>query len=156
MSRSETLSQSTRIAGRIIGWIISIVLTLCGFGFYYAHQAWSTGFFRASFSTELAVLLYVSVLYVAVNATAKLLTDQKTTLAMIELLGALLTGVTSLALFVIFPLNFAHVGDVLPSLLQPLLSWVSNDVGRFVYGVAVFGSIIAIIVDSAKLLTAHN
>jgi hypothetical protein len=91
-----------------------------------------------------------------VNATAKLLTDRKGTLAMVELLGALLTGVATLCLFVVFPFNFAHLGDVLPSLLQPLLRWVTNDIGRILYAVAVFGSVIAIIVDSAKILTARN
>ena len=144
------------IAGRIIGWIIAVILTLCAFGFYYAHQAWSTGFFTASFSTGLAVLLYVSILYLIVNSTAKLLTNRKGTLAMIELLGALLTGIATLCLFVVFPFNFAHVSDVLPSLLRPLLGWVTNDIGRILYGVAVFGSVIAIIVDSAKLITARN
>ena len=144
------------IAERIIGWIIAVILTLCAFGFYYAHQAWSTGFFTASFSTGLAVLLYVSILYLIVNSTAKLLTNRKGTLAMIELLGALLTGIATLCLFVVFPFNFAHVSDVLPSLLRPLLGWVTNDIGRILYGVAVFGSVIAIIVDSAKLITARN
>ena len=56
----------------------------------------------------------------------------------------------------VFPFNFAHVSDVLPSLLRPLLGWVTNDIGKILYGVAVFGSFIAIIVDSAKLITARN
>ncbi|HEX7586770.1 MAG TPA: hypothetical protein VF478_00490 [Anaerolineae bacterium] len=144
------------VAGRIVGWIIAVILTLCAFGFYYAHQVRATGFFTAGFTAELAVLLYVSILYLIVNATAKLLTDRKGSLAMVELLGALLTGFATLCLFVVFPFNFAHVGDVLPSLLQPLLRWVTNDIGRILYAVAVFGSVIAIIVDSAKLLTARN
>ena len=144
------------LGGRLIGWIIGIFLTLCGVGFYYAHQAWSTGFFTASFSTELAVLLYVSVLYTGVNATAKLLTDRKITLIAIELIGAFLTGIATLALFIVFPFNFAHVGDVLPGLLRPLLGWVTNDIGRIAYGLAVFGSIVAIIADGARLVTARN
>ena len=151
----STATQS-QIAGRIIGWFIAVVLMLCGLGFYYAHQAWSTGFFTPNFTGELAVLLYVSILYVAINATARLLTDRKSTLTMIELLGALLTGITTLCLFVAFPFNFAHVGDVLPGLIQPLLRWVTNDVGRILCAVAVFGSAIAIIVDSAKLVRARN
>ncbi len=157
MSLSEPLSkQTTNIVGRIIGWIVSVFLTLCAFGFYYAHQAWSTGFFTASFTTGLAVLLYVSVLYLVVNATAKLLTDRKGIVIAVELLGAVLTGFATIALFIVFPFNFAHVADVLPSLLRPLLSWVTNDIGRIVYGVAVFGSIIAIIADSARLITVRD
>ena len=104
--------QSTNIAGRIIGWIISIILTLCGLGFYYAHQAWSTGFFTASFSTELAVLLYVSVFYVAVNATAKLLTDRKSTVLAVELIGAFLTSIATLALFVALIVSLWKHGKV--------------------------------------------
>ena len=139
-----------------MGWIVGVIVTLCAFVFYYAHQVQATGFFTDGFTTELAVLLYVSILYLIVNATAKLLTDRQSTLAMVELLGALLTGVATLCLFMVFPFNFAHVGDVLPSLVQPLLKWITNDVGRILYAVAVFGSVIAIIVDSAKLVTGRN
>ena len=148
-------TKTTNLAGRIIGWIISVFLTLLAFGFYYAHQAWSTGFFTASFSTGLAVLLYVSVLYLAVNATAKLLTDQKRIVITVELIGAILTGLATLSLFVVFPFSFAHVGDVLPSLIRPLLSWITNDIGRIAYGLGVFGSIVAIIADSARLITGR-
>jgi hypothetical protein len=147
---------SPALAGRIIGWTISVILTLCAFGFYYAHQTWSTGFFTTGFSSGLAILLYVSVLYLIVNATAKLVTGRQSTLALIELVGALLTGIATVCLFVVFPFNFAHVGDVLPNQLQFLLSWVTNDIGRILYGVAVLGSVIAILVDSAKLMTARN
>jgi hypothetical protein len=149
-------TQITNLAGRIIGWGIGVFLAMCAFGFYYAHQAWSTGFFTPSFTTELAVLLYVSVLYLAVNATAKLLIDRNRTLISIELIGACLTGIATLALFIVFPVNFAHVGDVLPSLLRPLLSWVTNDIGRFAYGLAVFGSLVAIVADGIRLVTARN
>ena len=148
--------QSVGQAGRIIGWVISVFITLCAFGFYYAHQAWSTGFFTASFTTGLAVLLYVSVLYLAVNSTAKLLTNRKSAVITVELIGAFLTGIATLALFIVFPFNCAHVGDVLPTPLQPLLGWVTNDIGKIAYGLAVLGSIVAIIADSARLVTARD
>jgi hypothetical protein len=35
-------------------------------------------------------------------------------------------------LFIVFPFNFAHLGDLLPSSLQFLLSWIPNYLGRII------------------------
>ncbi len=55
-------------------------------------------------------------------------------------------------IFVAFPLNFAHVADVVPTPFQFILSWITNDIGRIIVALALLASVIAVAVDSVKLV----
>jgi hypothetical protein len=125
--------------------------TVLVFGFYMAHYAWSTGFFTSAFTPVLAVLFFASVLYVMVNTSAKAITPRKDTLALIELVGAVLFVVVAAWIFEVFPLNFTHVADVIPTPFQFLLSWLTNDIGRILVALVLLAAVIAFAVDAVKL-----
>ncbi|MDD1770810.1 MAG: hypothetical protein LUO79_06975, partial [Methanomassiliicoccales archaeon] len=50
--------------------------------------------------------------------------------------------IVSIWFMITFPFDFSHIADVLPSSLQFLLSWVTND---FVKGLFVFGIVVSAI-----------
>ena len=127
------------------------IATLLIFGFYMAHYAWSTGFFTDGFTPLLATLFYASVLYTVVNAAVKAITPDKVTRALVELLGSALFAVVAAWFFVAFPLNFAHVADVVPASAQFLLTWLTNDVGRILVAIVFAASIIALGVNAFRL-----
>jgi predicted PurR-regulated permease PerM len=79
-------------------------------GFYLAHYVESTGFFTSAFTPLLAGVFYASILYTIVNAVAKATTPRKDIVALVEVIGAVLLTVTTAWFFVVFPLNFDHVG----------------------------------------------
>jgi hypothetical protein len=132
--------------------IAASFFTILVFGFYMAHYAWSTGFFTSGFTPLLATLFFASVLYVLVNITAKAITPRKDVLALVDLIGALLVVTVAAWIFVAFPLNFAHVADVVPTPFQFILSWITNDIGRIIVALALLASVIAVAVDSVKLV----
>ena len=121
------------------------------FGFYMAHYALSTGFFTSAFTPSLATLFFASVLYVIVNTSAKAVTPRKDVLALVELIGAALFLTVAAWIFVAFPFNFAHIADVVPSQLQFLLSWLTNDIGRILVALVLLAAVIAFAVDAVKL-----
>ncbi len=128
------------------------VFTILVFGFYMAHYAWSTGFFTSGFTQLLATLFFASVLYVPVNTAAKAIIAREDVLALVELVGALLLMTVAAWIFVAFPLNFAHVADVVPAPFQFILSWITNDIGRIIVALALLASVIAVVVNSVKLV----
>lgn len=135
--------------------IPSIIATFLIGGFYIAHQAWSTGFFTADFTILLATAFYASVFYVIVNSAAKVLIARKDVVILIELIGAVLFMGVAAWVYFVFPFNFAHLADVVPVQAQFALTWITNDIGRIIVDIALFGSIIAVIIDSARLAWAR-
>ena len=131
--------------------VATVFFTSLVFGFYMAHYAWSTGFFTSAFTPPMALLFFASVLWVIVNTSAKVMTPRKDVVALVELAGALLFVAVAAWIFIAFPLNFAHVGDVVPAQLQFTISWLTNDMGRILVPLILLAGIIAFMVDSAKL-----
>jgi hypothetical protein len=121
------------------------------FGFYMANYVWSTGFFTTAFTPLMATLFFASVLYVIVNTSAKVITPRRDVLALVELSGAALFLTVAAWVFVAFPLNFAHVADVIPVPFQLLLSWLTNDIGRILVALVLLAGVIGFAVDSVKL-----
>lgn len=131
--------------------IAPVFFTILVFGFYMAHFAWSTGFFAAGFTPLLAITFFTSVLFTIASAGAKALTPRRDVRAVVELVGAGLLAVTAYWFFIEFPLNFAHVADVVPVQLQFLLTWITNDIGKIIVALVFLASVIALAVDAVKL-----
>lgn len=131
--------------------VATTFVTFAIFGFYMAHYAWSTGFFTSAFTPPMAALFFASVLWVIVNTSTKVVTPRKDLVALVELIGALLFVAVAAWILIVFPLNFAHVADVIPTQFQFILSWLTNDIGRILVPLILLAGIIAFAVDSVKL-----
>jgi hypothetical protein len=138
-------------AARVSQVVATTFFTVLVFGFYMAHYVLSTGFFTSAFTPLLATIFYGSVLWAIVNVSFKVAIARKDILALVEFIGAVLFAVTAAWFFVAFPLNFAHVADVVPGSLQFLFTWITNDIGRIIVALVFVASIITLAVDAVKL-----
>jgi hypothetical protein len=131
--------------------VSSTLITVLIMGFYMAHYFLSTGFFTSTFTPPLATLFFASVIYTMLTNGAKAATPRKDMVALVELIGAGLLALTAYWFYLTFPLDFGHVADVVPTQLQFLLTWISNDIGRIIVAIALVGALIALAVDAVKL-----
>jgi len=71
----------------------------------------------------------------------RLATGRRNPARPLETLDAISIAVAGLWLFIVFPFNFAHLADLLPSFLQFLLSWIPNWLGRVIVLIAGLGGL---------------
>ena len=150
---SRTLTGHRMMVGyaKVSEVVAATFFTALIFGFYLAHYAVSTGFFTSGFTPLLATLFFMSVLYTILNSSAKAITPRKEIVAVVELLGAVLFTTVAAWFFLAFPLNFAHLTDIVPVSARFLFSWINDDIGRIIVALALIGGVISIVVDSVKL-----
>ncbi|HXV45210.1 MAG TPA: hypothetical protein VD736_00885 [Nitrososphaera sp.] len=116
------------------------VIALVG-SFFYAHQAWSTGFFTTSFGPTEAFFLYGSIIAGGAGPVSRFITGRRNVSRIPELGASALWIAGSIWLLAVFPFNFAHLPDVLPDSLKFLLSWITNDVAWVLFVLGILGGI---------------
>ena len=134
--KTTTKQTSFRLASL---WPVFVGVALVA-GFFIAHQALSTGFFTSDFGLTGSVLLYGTLLTGLVPATVGSMNLARKTELETMILTAVFWTVATAWFFFAFPFNFAHVTAVVPSQLSFLLSWITNDIGRALLGIALVGA----------------
>ncbi len=122
--------------GGEIATVIGIILVAL---FFYAHQAWSTGFFTSAFASTEAFLLYGSILTGMAGSVARLVTGRRNISRLLELATSIFWIVSWL--FYVFPFNFAHFADMVPKFLRFLVSWITNDIARIPFALGILGGV---------------
>ena len=130
--------------GEIIAMMIIGLIAL----FFYTHQTQATGFFTSSFGLAEASLFYGSLLAGIVGPLVRLTTGRRNTARPSEMLASLFWIASSVWLLTVFPFNFAHFGDVLPSMLKFLVNWITNDIGRLVLVLGVIGGLVSVALNA--------
>jgi hypothetical protein len=123
--------------------IAIVVLGVLMVLYFLAHQRRSTGFFTATFGTLEALLLYGSILYWIITS-ALLLAGQKDLSRDLDSFGGLIFATVGIAwLLMVFPFDFAHFADLLPSSIRFLVRWISNDIARVLMVLGFIGHAVA-------------
>lgn len=110
--------------GELVGVVIIIFVAL----FFYAHQAWATGFFTPSFGSTEAFFLYGSILAGTLAPVARFAVGRRNDARPAEALASMFWVAGSIWLLIVFPFDFAHFGDVLPDFLLFLVGWLTDDI----------------------------
>ena len=131
-------------AGEIIGLVIVGLVAL----FFYANQIRATGFFTAAFGPLEAFLLYGSILIGMLPLIVRMGTGHRNVARPAEIVSSLFCIVSAAWLLAVFPFNFAHFADLMPSFMQYLLSWLTNDIARIFLALGVFGGAVSIIINA--------
>ncbi len=113
-----------------LGNIVAFVAFLLFILYFVAHQMWSTGFFTSSFGSIEMFLFYASLLIGLVPVSVRILVGRKNLARLFDIFGYVLFIIAVVWLYVVFPFDFTHVADVLPTFIRFLLQWVSNDIAR--------------------------
>lgn len=107
--------------------LIGVVLVTA---FFYAHQAWSTAFFTASFGSTGAFFLYGSILLAIIGPVTRAITGRRNLARLPESVASVFWIIASLWLLIVFPFDFAHFSDVVPEFLRFTVNWITNDIAR--------------------------
>ncbi len=135
---------------RWIGPLATIVAMLVVLGFFAAHQSANTGFFIDRFGTLEMLALYVPILLSFAAPITRAIGGRHNPARPFEVAMNISLAIGSLWLAIVFPFNFAHLADVLPSALRFVFLWINNDIGRFVLILQV---IIGVIVAPLTIFT---
>lgn len=149
-SAGEILTVAQRGAGLIL---VAAMLLL--FGYFAHHQFANTGFFTAAFgSTEMAAL-YGPILLSLAAPIARALSGRRNPARPFEIATNLSLAIGSLWLFSVFPFNFAHLADILPGAIRFGLSWITDDIGKFVLGLQVVIGLISALAITLKYVSVR-
>lgn len=129
--------------------VVGIVLVAL---FFYAHQAWSTGFFTAGFGSLAAFLLYGSIILGVAGPVARSVTGSRNSARPPEIFASIFSTISGAFLLVYFPFNFVHFGDVIPDFLRFLVSWITNDIAWILLAIGTVGGIFFVSVTSILFL----
>jgi hypothetical protein len=125
--------------------LIGVVLVTA---FFYAHQAWSTGFFTASFGSTEAFFLYGSILLGIIGPVARAITGRRNLARLPESVASVFWIIASLWLLIVFPFDFTHFSDVVPDFLRFIISWITNDIARVLIALGTAGGVVFVGVNA--------
>ncbi len=123
----EILTTSERV-----GSLATVVCMIVLLGFFAAHGSANTGFFTAKFGALEMLALYVPILVSFVAPIVRAISGQHNPARPFEAVMNFSLALGSLWLAIVFPFSFAHLTDVMPSAIRFVLSWINDDIGRFV------------------------
>jgi hypothetical protein len=124
-------------AGNAFAIIVVTLVTL----YFVSSQVEKTGFFAPSFGNLETFLFYLPVPLGIGVSLIRLVTGRKNPARPLDALNAAVIGVACFWFFVVFPFDFAHLGDLLPSQIQFLADWIPNYLARAVLLIGGFGSL---------------
>ena len=140
----DKMKQSERF-GEFVGIVALFILTL----FFVYHQLLSTGFFTTSFGLLEVILFYASIPIGIATGAVRIIKGSRNTARPLEVVSAVIWIATGFWLFLVFPFDFLHLGDVLPISLQFLLSWIPDWLGRcIIFLTGLIGTVNAIYIPS--------
>ncbi len=115
-----------------LGELISVVALLLLFGFFALHQFGHTGFFTAGFRSLEMLALYGPIILAMVPPLMRAASGLRNPARPLEAAANLALALGSLWLLIVFPLDYAHLADVLPGVIRPLLAWITDNIARIV------------------------
>ncbi len=124
---NDILSPSQRWSGLTV-----IVAMLALLGFFAAHQLANTGFFTDKFGSLEMLALYVPILISFAAPIVRAISGRQNPARPFEAAMNISLAIGSLWLVIVFPFNFMHLTDVLPGAIRFVLSWITDDIARWV------------------------
>ncbi len=127
MTPNQVLSPSQRW-----GALATFAAMLVLLGFFALHQWTNSGFFTPRFGPLEMLALYGPILVAFAAPLVRVASGQHNPARPFEAATNLSLALGSLWLAIVFPLDFTHLGDVLPGAVRFVVSWIGNDLGRLV------------------------
>jgi hypothetical protein len=141
--------------GERIGEMVAIILGLLVLLFFVANQIQETGFFTSDFGTMEMALFYGVLILGMVPPFVRMFLGRRNKVRPLEVACNLFFIVATTYLLWVFPFDFDHLADLLPTNLQFILDWITNDMAMWFMSIII---VIAIIVTvwTAFLYIAVN
>ncbi|MFX0211334.1 MAG: hypothetical protein ACFFDT_35460, partial [Candidatus Hodarchaeota archaeon] len=125
-AKKDTMRLSHRLFDIIFGaGFVTLFLI-----YFLLHHFLSTGFFTSGFERVEFFLFFVPPLLGLGITTMRGIIGRKNVLRPFEIFQLSLSAVGIAWLLVVFPFDFTHFADFLPTSVQFALQWLSNDIVR--------------------------
>ena len=143
--KKDTMPRSERF-GQVIGVGVAIVFLL----YFAALYNESTGFFTPEFTAVGAFMFFGAGAFGIVPTLIRFVTGRKNPARPADAVGNVLMMVASVYLLAVFPLDFAHLGDLLPHALESVVEVITNDIARILLAI---GAVISPVLAFNNILT---
>jgi hypothetical protein len=132
--------------GQRVGEVISVACMLVVIAFFSHHLTLGTGFFTTAFGPWEQLCLFVPLVASLAAPMTHAVVGWRNPARPFEIATDLLLVIGSFWLLRVFPFDFTHLADALPSALRFLLAWVPDWLGRAVLALQVaLGLIMAVV-----------
>ena len=125
--------------GQLIGVVISLIVALYFTSLYSSNSS----FFTSNFSAPVAIMFFGIAYFGIIPPLLKLIIGRKNSTRPLDVILSILMLIALVWFLTIFPFDFKHLADALPSSLQFLLSWISDGL---VKALMVLGIVVSIII----------
>ncbi len=150
-ARIDRLRLSSRV-GELIGVAFSLIV----FAFLYENQLRGAAFFTPSFGSTAQFLFYGPLFTGALLSFARAIYGRRNGVRPFDSANALFLALAAFMLLSSFPFDFTHFGDMFPSPIPTAFFWLSNDIGRFLFLIAGFASMVNFVYTSVLYVGVRN
>lgn len=134
-----------------IGEIVGIFFIALFAAFFVYHQTTNTGFMTPEFGLTATILFYGSFALSILTSAARAVIGRRDRARPFELASNVFTAIAALWFLSAFPFNFAHLADALPSFMQFILSWITNEIGWVIILLTAIVSIAVAIANAVRI-----
>jgi hypothetical protein len=138
--------------GEVFGVFISFLFLL----FFIENQLRDTGFFTSRFGPVEEALFYGTWLVGAAVSLARAAYGRRNAIRPFDALDGALLAITAFWLLSVFPFDFSHLPDLLPSQVRFALSWVSNPVGEVLMALAGIGGLVSMFYNAVMYAVVRS
>jgi hypothetical protein len=116
---------------RWAGLLIVVGMSLL-FGFFLLHQIKITGFFTSKFKPVEMLCLYGPIVISLIAPIVRAVSGRQNPSRPFDAVTNFSLAIGSFWLWLVFPFDFTHLGDILPNILRTLTALITNDIGKIV------------------------
>lgn len=135
-----------------IGELVGIFFVLLVTAFFAYHYSVNTGFMTAKFGIMGAIFMFGSAALSVIASGARAIIGRRDSARPFELVSAVYWTITALWFLYVFPFNFVHFADPLPSSIEFIASWISDPIGRIIILLTVIGGVATSIYTAIRII----
>lgn len=147
----DRLSPGQR-AGEVFGVFISFLVLL----FFVENQLQQTGFFTSRFGSTEQALFYGTWALGAAVSVGRAVYGRRNAVRPFDALYGMLLMITAVELLMVFPFDFGHLPDLLPSSLRFAFAWVSNPIAAVAFVLAALGGLASMVYNAVVFAVVRS
>ena len=130
------------VGGALSGEIAALVAISAILAFFVTHELRDTGFYTVEFGPLERFLLFGAGGFAVSLIALRIVVRRKNMIRPLDFASMIMFVIAHVVLFVVFPFDFAYVGDALPGYLSWTVGWISDDLGAILLALGAVGGTI--------------
>lgn len=155
IARRRALDDRMGIPARV-GEVVGVVITTIIFFFLYENQLRGAAFFTSSFGRSAQFFFYAPLFTGMVLSLARAAHGRRNAIRPLDALNELFLAFAAYWLLTNWPFDFRQFGGLFPTQIQVLFGWLTNDIGRFLFILAVVGATISFLYTAVLYVSVRG